>query len=155
MKQWVLFVTLLAAWFGAGQVWMTQVSWKLWAFVGSPEFPAYHRAWWSGIQPVVFPLAGITLIGSIALLWIRPAAVPAWMVWAGLALQAALWLPTAIWWGPGNARLNAVHLADGALDPLYLRLLVSNWARVAVVNASAVLLSWMSAVSIFGASGSV
>jgi hypothetical protein len=148
-------VTLVAAWFGAGQVWMTQVSWKLWSFVGSADFPAYHRAWWRGIQPVVFPVAGITLIGSIILLWARPAGVPAWMAWAGVVLQAALWLPTAIWWGPGNARLHEVLRADGSLDPLYVRLLVSNWARVAVVNASALLLSWMSAVSIFAARGSV
>jgi hypothetical protein len=155
MRQWVLFVTLIAAWFGAGQVWMTQVSWKLWSFVGRTEFAAYHRAWWSGIQPMVFPVAGIALIGSIALLWLRPEGVPLWMAWAGIALQAALWVPTAVWWGPGNARLHDVHLPDGSLDPLYVKLLVSNWGRVAIVNASALLLSWMSALSILGRGASV
>jgi len=84
-------------------------------------------------------------LGSALMVWLRAPGVPSWAVWCGLALQAALLLGTAIWWGPLMARLEA---PDGGLLPGRYRLMMaSHWLRVAIVTAYAALVLWMLAQS--------
>jgi len=151
VRWWVQLVMLAASCYNMGTMWMTQVSWRLWASVGRDEFPAYHRAWWvglRGIQPVVFPLGILATLGSFAQLRWRPARVPAWTAWLGLALWAVAWGATAGWWGRFQGRLEEVRREDGTLDPLYRRLLATHWARVALITASALLQVGMTAAGV-------
>src|SRR5207302_11098623 len=94
LRWWVQLVTLAASCYNVGTMWLTQVNWRLWAYVGRDEFPAYYRAWWfgwRGIQPVVFPLGILATLGSFAQLRWRPAGVPAWAAWLGAGLWVATW----------------------------------------------------------------
>ena len=138
----VLLLACVLSLYGAGNVWLVQLSsYKLWAFVGPQEFQAYHLAWWRSIWGVVLVPASIVLLLSIVMLWWPPPRVPSWTVWAGLGLQVALVLGTALYWGPLMARLGFPGL--GASAVLYRQLMLTHWVRVAIVTAYGALTVWM------------
>jgi hypothetical protein len=145
-SQWLLMGLSALSFYGVGQVWLVQLSsYPLWAYVGEREFRNYHRAWWRGIWGVILAPAALLIVGSAVMLWWRAPGVPAWATWSGFALQIALLLGTAIWWGPLMARLEG---PNGALLPeRYQLLLISHWLRVGIVTAYALLVFWMLAQS--------
>ncbi|MGI8691034.1 MAG: hypothetical protein ACR2M3_20835 [Thermomicrobiales bacterium] len=147
----VLLITLAASCYSVGTIWMVQVSWRLFAYVGPAEFPDYHRAWWlgpRGIQPIVFPLAGLAFLGSVAEFRWRPSHASVAAVWLSLTLQVLAYVLTAAWWGRWQAQLHRVRLDDGSLNPLYQRLLSTHWLRVALLTAAAAPQFWMAVRSL-------
>jgi hypothetical protein len=145
-SRWLLLGTCALSLYGVGQVWLVQLSsYRLWSFVGEHEFRAYHLAWWQSIWGVVLAPAALVLIGAVLMLWWRPAEIPAWVAWLGVALQATLLLGTAMWWGPLMARLET---PEGALwIERYQLLMTTHWLRVAIVTAYGMLTLWMLARS--------
>ena len=145
-SEWLLLGTCALSLYGVGQVWLVQLSsYRLWAYVGPKEFRAYHAAWWRGIWGVILAPAALLILGSALMLW-RPApGVPVWAPWLGFALQIALLLGTAIWWGPLMARLEAPE--GGLLQQRYRLLMATHWLRVALVSAYAALALFMLAES--------
>jgi hypothetical protein len=143
---WLLFATAVLSVYGVGQVWLVQLSaYRLWAFVGVREFRAYHAAWWRSIWGVVLAPAALVAAGAALMVW-RPApGVPSSAIWLGLALQGALVLGTALWWGPLMARLEAPD--GGLLLERYRLLMTTHWLRVALVTAYAAVALWMQATS--------
>ncbi len=148
MRWWVQIITLAASCYNMGTIWMTQVSWRLFAHVGREDFPAYHRAWWfgpRGIQPVVFPCGILATLGTFAQLrWCAPR-TPTWMAWLSAGLLITAWVSTGAWWGRLQGQLEYVRQEDGSLNPLYQRLLATHWLRVALFTASALLQIGMAA----------
>ena len=143
---WVLFVTAVLSVYGVGQVWLVQLSsYRLWAFVGAREFHVYHAAWWRSIWGVVLAPAALVSVGAALMAWRPTPGIPGWAIWLGLALQGALVLGTALWWGPLMARLEA---PDGGLMLERYRLLMrTHWLRVALVTAYAGVALWMLAAN--------
>jgi hypothetical protein len=143
---WVLLVTCALSLYGAGNIWPVQVSsYRLWTYVGAREFRAYHLAWWHSIWGVILAPAGLVFVGALLMLKWRAPGVPAWAPWVGFALQVALVLGTALWWGPLMARLEQ---PSGGLALDRFRLLMStHWLRVAIVTCYAALTLWMVAKS--------
>lgn len=141
-SEWLLLATFVFSVYGAGQVWLVQLSsYPLWRFVGATEFRAYHLAWWRSIWGVVLAPAGLTWLGAMLMIWLRPPQVRPGEIWLGVALQAALALGTAAWWGPLMARLET---EGGGLDLQRYRALTStHWLRVALVTAYALLVARM------------
>lgn len=136
--RWLLFLTLALSAFGTGQVWLVQLSsYRLWAYVGPREFHTYHLAWWHGIWGVILAPALLVFAAAVVMPWWRAPGVPAWEVWLGLALQLALAIGTAAWWGPLMARLEAP--GGGLSSDRYALLLSTHWLRVAIVTAYALL----------------
>lgn len=153
-NQWLLIVTVLLSLYGAGQVWLVQVSsYRLWAHVGAPEFAAYHLAWWRSIWFVVLAPAGLVFLGALLMLWMRPEGVPSSWLWWGFALECLLAVGTAAYWGPLMARL--ANGETGLIVPLYRELMATHWIRVGLVSGYALLASWMllRSVARTGASG--
>jgi hypothetical protein len=145
-SQWLLLATCALSLYGAGQVWLVQLSsYRLWVYVGEKEFHAYHAAWWRGIWGVILAPAGILTIGSALMLWAPAPGVPAWATWAGFGLQAALLLGTGLWWGPLMARLEAP--GGGLRMDRYQLMMNTDWLRVSLVSAYAALALWMLAES--------
>ena len=139
---WLLLSTFALSVYGTGQVWLVQLSsYPLWRFVGAPEFHAYHLAWWRSLWGVVLAPAALTSLGAMLMLRWAPSGLPAWTLWLCAALQFALLLGTAIWWGPLMARLET---PSGDLDRARYRLLMTtHWLRVVLVTGYSVLLTWM------------
>ena len=145
-SEWLLLGTCALALWGAGQVWLVQLSsYRLWTYVGEKEFRAYHAAWWRSIWGVVLAPAALLTVGSAFMLWQRAPGVPAWAAWLGFALQVALLLGTAVWWGPLMARLEAP--GGGLRFERYQLLITTHWLRVGIVSAYALLALWMLAQS--------
>jgi hypothetical protein len=153
LSLWLLLASLVLSAYGAGQVWLVQLSsYPLWRLVGPAELRAYHAAWWRSIWGVVLAPAALTCLGALLMIWLRPPHVAPVEIWLGAGLQAALVLGTAVWWGPLMARLEA---RTGGLDPeRYSVLLGTHWLRVAIVTAYALLVAWMTAQALGAVGGS-
>lgn len=65
------------------------------------------------------------------------------MLWLAITLQLAGYAGTAPWWGPGQSRLKQARLPDGRFDPAYVLYLNTNWIRVAIFTAAALLQLWI------------
>jgi hypothetical protein len=138
---------LAASFYNVGAVMLAQMSWNLWRHVGRAEFPAYHRAWFRGMMPTIWPMAALAGLGALVQVRVRPRGVPAWAGWLGAGLQLANFGLTGAWWARWQAQLADVRLEDGSLHPLYLRLIRTHWLRVGLIAAFALLQSWMAAVA--------
>lgn len=145
-SRWLLLATCALAAYSVGQVWLVQVSsYRLWPLVGEREFRAYHAAWWRGIWGVILAPAALLSAAATVMLWRPVPDVPAWAVRLGFALQVALLIGTAAWWGPLMARLET---QDGGLHPERYRLmLTTHWLRVGIVSTYGALAFWMLARS--------
>lgn len=87
IADWVLIGTTALAWYHVGFVWLVQVvAWPLFAYVGQAEFDSYHQAWWRGIRYILFVPSGLTLAGTVYLLFAHPAAIPEWLVALALGM---------------------------------------------------------------------
>jgi hypothetical protein len=146
IAKWILLINFASSSYSVGTVWMAQVSYQLWGYVGPNEFETYHAEWWSRIQPVVFPLAGLSTLASIAMFKWRSPKIPGWMVWLGLALQVAWIGGTIFWWAPLMAQIKEV---SGPNADLYHKLLTTHWLRVAFVTGYGLLVLWMMVYNLF------
>jgi hypothetical protein len=141
--EWALLATLAASSYDVGTILMVQIGYRLWPYVAPADFDAYHAAWWRKIIPVIFPLAGVALAGSFALIWWRPEGVGAASVWTNLALQLITGALTGAFWARWQAQTHFAKLADGSLDPTYARIMSTHWLRVALITAQGVVALWM------------
>ena len=142
----LLMAACALSFYSVGQVWLVQLSaYPLWTHVGEREFHGYHAAWWRSIWGVILAPSALLFVGSALMLWLRAPGVPAWAPWSGVALQIALLLGTAIWWGPLMGRLEAPN--GGLLTERYQLMMTSHWLRVGIVTAYALLVLWMLAQS--------
>jgi hypothetical protein len=141
--QWVLIVTLAASFYNVGAIWMVQFGYRLWPYVAPSDFGAFHEAWWSMIKPFVFPVAGIALLGSIALIWWPPEGVAAILIWLNIALHVATHASTAAFWGRWQGQTHYAKLPNGLLDPMYVRVMSTHWIRAALMTVNALLVFWM------------
>ena len=142
----LLMAACALSFYSVGQVWLVQLSaYPLWTYVGEREFRGYHAAWWRSIWGVILAPSALLFVGSALMLWLRAPGVPAWAPWSGVALQIALLLGTAIWWGPLMTRLEAPN--GGLLTERYQLMMTSHWLRVGIVTAYALLVLWTLAQS--------
>ena len=149
-KPGLLFVTSALGMYAVGNIWFVQLlSYALWPYVGKQEAYAYHIAWWHSIWGVLFVPAGVVLVGSIAMLRLRPEGVSRKTGQVGFGLQLLVYLLTAAWFGPLMARLAS---PDAGLSlPLYHLLMTTHWVRFALFTAYGILCVYMLAKSATGA----
>ena len=129
-------INLAATWFMTGLIWFVQVvHYPLMGGALGDGFAAYHRQHVTRTTRVVAPVMLVELATALALPWLRPVAVPAWVAWAGLALLLVAWGSTATLQIP---RHNA--LAARYADATHGGLCRTNWIRTIAWSARAVLL---------------
>ena len=100
---------------------------------GVREAFGYHIAWWHSIWGVLFVPAGLVILGSLALLWIRPPGVSRGLAWIGLTFQLVIVVSTAVWWAPLMARLVTPDAGMSLRD--YQLLMSTHWIRLALITA--------------------
>jgi hypothetical protein len=139
VPQTLLLITAAAACFMAGLIWLVQlVHYPLFANVGPEHWPTYHAKHTFWITPIVAPVMLAELATAAALLWWRPAGVPGWALWLGLALAGLMWLSTAALQVPAHNKLGAAW--DAATHQLLVQ---TNWLRTIGWTARAVLMLWV------------
>lgn len=129
---WVLIWTTALAWYHVGFVWLVQVvAWPLFAYVGRNEFDSYHQAWWRGIRYILFVPSALVFLGGLYLLFVPPAGVPEWLLGLAFGMYLLMYVLTAAWWGPQQAKL-----ADTA-SPRFRLIIRTHWLRTALVSGYA------------------
>ncbi len=135
----MLIVQTLTTLFMTGLIWFVQiVHYPLMGRVGGDAFGRYEAAHTRLTTWVVGPPMLAEGVTAIMILVRRPAWLPAWQAWTGLALLALIWISTAALQVPAHRRLA------GGFDPAAHRRLVStNWIRVVAWSLRAALvLHW-------------
>ena len=141
-EHWLVLGNLLGTLTMFGVIWIVQlVHYPLFAGVGADGFVAYEAAHKVRITWIVFPAMVLELGTAAALVWLRPDAVPPWMVWVGLGLVGVVWLSTAFVQVPLHTALSAGFDGDA-----HARLVTTNWIRTAAWTLRAALVLWMTAL---------
>ena len=131
----ILLLNVASTWFMVGLIWFVQVvHYPLFSGIPPEPFAAYHRRHVRRTTWVVAPVMLVELSAALALLWLRPITVPAWVAWAGLALLGIAWGSTWLLQIPRHNELAACY-ADGS----HAALCYSNWLRTAAWTARGVL----------------
>lgn len=140
---WVFIAAFVLVFYTTGAGFIESfVNYPSWPLIGDGEFLAYHRF----ISPrvllfLVLP-AVLGTVFTIAMLWSRPASVPAWAVWLSIALQAVVWISTATIQVPIQVELGS----NGLSIELIERLVRTNlWLRRIPHGLCALLFAWMMA----------
>jgi hypothetical protein len=133
----VFVVHLAATLVMVGVIWFVQlVHYPLFAGVGAAGFAAYAREHARRTTWVVAPTMLVELATGVALVWRRPVALPAWGVWAGVALLALVWGSTFALQVPRHDELR-----DGFDGGAHRRLVRTNWLRTAAWTARGALVT--------------
>ena len=144
--RWVFLIAFALVFYGNGAAFVESfVNYPSWPLIGSDTFLAYHH--FIGPRVLAF-LVAPALLGTaftIAMLWRRPLAIPAWAVWAAIAMQVIVWVATATIQVPIQLQLSAHGLSVELID----RLIVTNfWLRRIPYGICAGLFLWTAAKAI-------
>ncbi len=123
-----------------GVIWFVQiVHYPLFARVAAEGFAAYEYEHAKLTGFVVMPLMLAELATALALATVlRPAGVPAWIMWAGFALVGVIWLSTFLVQVPQHEILSR------GFDAKAHRFLVdSNWIRTVAWTLRSALAIWL------------
>ena len=135
----LLIANVLSTWYMVGLIWMVQVvHYPLFAKVGSEQFVGYQISHQTLTTLVVGPPMLVEIATAVLLIWIRPVAIPAWIVFVALGLLAIVWASTAFLQVPCHEKLT-----DGFDVAVHWRLVLSNWIRTFGWTARGVLVTWM------------
>jgi len=135
----LFLIHLASTLFMTGVIWFVQiVHYPLFEQAGRAEFSGYHGRHSVLTTWVVGPPMILEAFSAVLLFWFRPAAVPTWLLGAGLALLAVIWLSTAFLQVPGHGLLSR-----GFAEDAHRRLVRTNWVRTAAWSLRALLVLWM------------
>lgn len=135
----LLLVHIGATLFMVGLIWFVQiVHYPLFGGVGEEKFVAYAEAHSRLTSWVVGPPMLLEASTTVALLFFRPAKIPAWAAWVGLILLAAIWLSTSFLQVPRHTALG-----EGFNVSAHEFLVISNWIRTFGWSARGLLVLWM------------
>ncbi|MGF1471552.1 MAG: hypothetical protein ACFB50_07410 [Rubrobacteraceae bacterium] len=143
MAELLLLVQLATTLFMVGLIWFVQVvHYPLFDRVGRSGFQAYSEAHSRLTTRVVGPPMLLEAFTAGALIFIRPAAVPAFLVWVGAGLLALVWLSTIYLQVPHHSRLGLGFDANA-----HGGLVLSNWVRTVAWSGRALVVLWMAALA--------
>ena len=132
----ILLIHVVTTWYMVGLIWFVQVvHYPLFAAVEGERFKKYHRQHVRRTTWVVAPVMLVELVSAIALLVVGPAAVSAWLLWAGFALLTVAWASTALLQVPRHNQLAKCY--D---ETAWRGLCRTNWLRTFAWTARGVLM---------------
>lgn len=121
-----LLAYLAATLYMTGVIWMVQLAhYPLFAQVGTDAFAAYHQAYQQRMAAVVLLPMLIEATTTDILPFLKPAAVPFWLVWLAIVLLAVIWGTTFFMQIPYHGQLALASDADRMAS--ITGLVTSNW----------------------------
>jgi hypothetical protein len=136
----LLLLNLALAFYNVGTIWAHEVDiFRSWRLVDPITFQRIQAVHWRKLPYWVFLPVGIALVGSICMIWYRPAGSPEWAAWGALGCQIASHSLTALLWGKWQARLSKDP--RGPASPYLARILSTHWIRTLLINAYALILT--------------
>ncbi len=137
-----LLLNLALAFYNAGTIWAHEIDiFRSWKLLDPRNFHAVQRVHWRKLRYWVLTPVGLSLLGSIILIWYHPGNSPLWGIGGVVLCQALSIVLTASYWGRWQARLAQ---DPSGPDSHYLaKILNTHWVRTLLVNANAlILLLW-------------
>jgi hypothetical protein len=139
MRRHLLLVVLALAWYNVGTIWAHEVDiFRSWRLIPSAAFPAVQAAHWRKLPYWVFVPVGLTLVGSVVLVWVHPSAAPQWAATVNAVCQLLSLVLTAGLWGRWQAALS--RDARGAEGPWLRLILRTHWIRTGLITIGALVL---------------
>jgi hypothetical protein len=136
-----IFVVLVtvACFYCTGASWMLQiVCYPTYLLVGEKEFVPFHVSFGRRLLVAVVPMF-LTCLATFALLFVRPASVPAWAVIVTAICGAVILITTVALEVPKHLKLDR----EGKSDALINGLVRDNLPRTAAWTVASVLLTYM------------
>lgn len=138
---WVLLAHVATTWAMVGIIWTMQLlQYPLMSQVPASSFPRFEAAHQRRVSWVLGLFAPAEIV-TAAWLFLSPGPIPRWMPLTGGILLAAIWVSTALFYGPIHTRLST-----GFDAAMHRRLLVGNWARTAAWSIRGLLVLGMLAI---------
>ena len=130
-----LLLNLALAFYNVGTIWAHEMDiFRSWKLLDPSNFHAVQRLHWRKLPYWVLTPVGLSLLGSIVLIWYHPGNSPLWGVAGTVLCQALSIVLTAGYWGRWQARLGRDPAGP---DSRYLaKILNMHWARFLLVNAN-------------------
>ncbi len=142
----ILLFALTFALYRVGDIWTFQVVlFPLWPMVRPEDFPAYQKKHFHSIFGVIFAPMGLSAVAAVLLWFFPPAGAPRWLLAAGLALQAVLFL-SLFYWVPLQLKIER----EGNLPELMRELITVHWTRVANLTFYAAVVLWLAWIRLQG-----
>ncbi|WP_194820385.1 hypothetical protein [Nocardia sp. XZ_19_385] len=138
----VAVVLAVVSAYGAGLAWMTHMHHRALQYLEPGRMVAFDGGYERLSDLTVIPVGVAGLLGWTVLLWLRPRGVPTWLVGFGLALQVSVFISRIWFWGVWAETVRetgSAWLADGTLHPDYVRYMDTNWVRIVIISAYALL----------------
>lgn len=144
LAHWLLVFCTGVVFYVTGGIWFAQVVvYPLFGKVGEGEYVAYHKFYSSRIpRPVIFPGFAL-MISTLALPFLAPDSVPAWMPLAILACAVVAMYVIVAFEIPRHARLEK----GGKQEAVIRELVLYNWPRTLSITGSAILTLMMLAAT--------
>lgn len=102
-----LLLNLALAFYNVGTIWAHEVDiFRSWKLVDPTTFHRVQLVHWRKLRYWVLLPFGLSLVGSISLVWYRPAGTPPWAVWSALCSQLAAHILTLVFWARWQAKLS-------------------------------------------------
>jgi hypothetical protein len=142
MKDSVVFTIAFAlVFYGTGAAFIEGfVNYTSWHLIGAAEFVTFHKFITPRVLAFLVAPWALATVFSILMLWFRPASIPAWSVWAVIALQAVLWISSVTIQIPIQVKLEAQGLSRPLLDHL---IATNFWLRRVPNIITAAIFLWM------------
>ena len=137
---WTLLTAFVATLFSTGVIWFMQVlEYPLFAYVGAEAFPTFHAQHNRRLPGVVFLPMLVAFVATVALLLVRPAAVPGWLAWLGVVLVGVVLVSSIALLIPRHMRLTS----EGYSLEVIRELVRFNWIRTVAWTLHALVLMAM------------
>lgn len=134
-----LLCNLALAFYNVGTIWAHEMDiFRAWTLLDADTFQKVQGRHWRKLPYWVFTPVGLSLMGSIALIWYHPNASPGWAIWGNLVLLLVSHVLTVVFWGPLQAKLSKDPL--GSTSPFLYKILRTHWIRTALINGHALTL---------------
>lgn len=116
MRSQMIFLlgNLALAFYNVGIIWAHEIDiFRTWKFLDPKTFRAVQTTHWRKLPYWVFAPVGLSLVGSIALIWYHPAGSPMGAIWGNLVCQLLSHALTAYFVGQmaGGAEHRSVGCA--------------------------------------------
>ncbi len=131
-----LLLNVALAFYNVGTIWAHEVDiFRTWKLLDPATFLRVQTAHWKKLPFWVFAPVGLSLLGTVALLWYRPAGIPAGWIWLVIGVELLSHVLTAMLWGPWQAKLSKD--ARGGESPYLQSILRTHWLRTALITCYA------------------
>lgn len=94
------------------------VNYPTWHLIGANEFKEYHNGMSPLIQMVMVLPWLVSIVFTVSLFWLRPHAVPAWLVGVALVFNLVILASTALIQIPIQLQLSESGMSQPAIDKL-------------------------------------